>query len=110
MIYNIFLRFIITSLFSVEELIKKAVSTIGFLRMQTPKRKSGHRLTNIEQEKIEKEKIANAENSTKPTDLIKTKPTSNWTGSNMDPDMVARHDRSLKRAGFRDNAHAKGRF
>ena len=33
---------------------------------------------------------------------------SNWDGSNMDPDSVARHNRSLRRAGFRDNAHAKG--
>jgi len=28
----------------------------------------------------------------------------------MDPDSVARHNRSLRRAGFRDNAHAKGFF
>ena len=35
---------------------------------------------------------------------------SNWDGSNMDPDSVARHNRSLRRAGFRDNAHAKGFF
>ena len=34
----------------------------------------------------------------------------NWDGANMDPDSVARHNHSLKRAGFRDNAHAKGFF
>lgn len=35
---------------------------------------------------------------------------SNWDGGNMDPDSVSRHNRSLRRAGFRDNAHAKGFF
>lgn len=35
---------------------------------------------------------------------------SNWTSSNLDPDMVRRHSQSLKRAGFTSNAHAKGRF
>lgn len=34
----------------------------------------------------------------------------NWDGANMDPDSVARHNHSLQRAGFRDNAHAKGFF
>ena len=35
---------------------------------------------------------------------------SNWTGSNMDPDSVKRHYRSLDRAGFKSNAHMKGIF
>mmetsp|Transcript_35436 Transcript_35436/g.47847 ORF Transcript_35436/g.47847 Transcript_35436/m.47847 type:complete len:146 (-) Transcript_35436:433-870(-) len=35
---------------------------------------------------------------------------SNWTGSNMDPDSVAKHQNLLNRAGFRDNAQAKGFF
>lgn len=34
----------------------------------------------------------------------------NWTGGNLDPDSVARHQHLLGRAGFRDNAHAKGIF
>ena len=34
----------------------------------------------------------------------------NWDGSNLDPDSVSRHYHSLNRAGFRDNAHAKGFF
>lgn len=32
----------------------------------------------------------------------------NWHGGNLDPDSVRRHQHQLKRAGFRDNAHAKG--
>lgn len=38
------------------------------------------------------------------------KAVSNWNGSNMDPDSVARHKSQLSRMGFRDNAHAKGFF
>ena len=33
---------------------------------------------------------------------------SNWDGNNLDPDSVRRHQHQLKRAGFRDNLHAKG--
>jgi hypothetical protein len=35
---------------------------------------------------------------------------SNWTGTNLDPDAVSKHTALLNRAGFRDNAHAKGFF
>jgi hypothetical protein len=38
------------------------------------------------------------------------KPMTNWHGRNLDPDSVARHNRSLKRAGFLSNRHAKGIF
>mmetsp|Transcript_12940 Transcript_12940/g.41036 ORF Transcript_12940/g.41036 Transcript_12940/m.41036 type:complete len:110 (-) Transcript_12940:209-538(-) len=34
----------------------------------------------------------------------------NWDGANLDPDSVKRHYQNLNRAGFRDNAHAKGFF
>ncbi len=33
---------------------------------------------------------------------------SNWGPGNMDPDHVRRHERSLQRAGFKSNDHAKG--
>ena len=36
------------------------------------------------------------------------RPHTNWNGSNLDPDSVRRHYQGLKRAGFRDNTHAKG--
>ena len=41
---------------------------------------------------------------------VSRKAVSNWTGKNMDPDAVARHYAGLKRAGFKDNTHAKGGF
>lgn len=35
---------------------------------------------------------------------------SNWDGNNLDPDSVKRHTQQLHRAGFVNNAHAKGFF
>ncbi len=35
---------------------------------------------------------------------------SNWGAGNLDPEQVSRHERSLRRAGFKDNGAAKGRF
>ena len=35
---------------------------------------------------------------------------SNWDGNNLDPCSVKRHNHQLKRAGFVNNAHAKGFF
>ena len=35
---------------------------------------------------------------------------SNGDGKNLDPDSVKRHKHQLKRAGFVNNAHAKGYF
>ena len=43
-------------------------------------------------------------------DTIENAKYSNWHGSNIDPDSLARHNRGLKRAGFVNNAHAKGIF
>ncbi len=39
-----------------------------------------------------------------------SKAVSNWTGKNLDPDSVKRHFNGLKRAGFRNNNDAKGKF
>lgn len=38
------------------------------------------------------------------------KPMTNWTGANLDPDSVTKHNQLLKRAGFRNNKDAKGIF
>ena len=35
---------------------------------------------------------------------------SNWDGNNLDPESVKRHKQQLHRAGFVNNAHAKGIF
>eukprot|EP01039_Chlorochromonas_danica_P000888 gene887-969_t len=79
----------------VAEMLKFASSTLGYLKIVTPrsvKEQRGH--TRIV--------FGDASNPSKAV--------SNWTGSNMDPDSVSRHYRSLKRAGFTDNKSAKGFF
>jgi hypothetical protein len=79
----------------IEELLKYANSTLGYLKIVTPKRlkdQTGH------------SKIVFGDDSKI------NKAVSNWTGNNLDPDSVSRHYRSLKRAGFKDNSSAKGIF
>ena len=75
---------------------------IAYLRMTTPRRPASQkgRTSNV---------YRNGEKVDAARERDKAK-WSNWDGSNMDPDSVARHNRSLRRAGFRDNAHAKGFF
>ena len=92
----------------IKEHLEKAMSTLGFLRMSTPKIKNNHRLTLSEIEE-QKKNIENTP-SPGPAGPIVTRPISNWTGNNLDPDSVKRHYMNLKRAGFKDNAHAKGMF
>ncbi len=78
----------------VDERITKAMSTLGFLRISTPRSRGSHG-------SLEKD----TKNSNK--DFSK-RPTSNWHGGNLDPDQVKRHYQGLKRAGFKDNNHVKG--
>ena len=75
---------------------------IAYLRMTTPRRPASQKgRTSIVFRDGEKVDVARERDKAK---------WSNWDGANMDPDSVARHNRSLRRAGFRDNAHAKGFF
>ena len=72
---------------------------IAYLRMTTPRRpRFAKGRTSIVYRNGEKVDAARERDKAK---------WSNWDGSNMDPDSVARHNRSLRRAGFRDNAHAR---
>lgn len=98
--------------------MEKASSTLGYLKMVTPKRRIGSAADassgdseeggtgtggrtylvykdgegRVSEEAMRREKAAY----------------SNWDGSNMDPDAVRRHQHQLSRMGFRDNTHAKG--
>lgn len=85
----------------IETMIQKALSSIAYMKMITPRtrNKSRHESGYV------KIVIENHESVSK-SQLFK--PHSNWTGSNMDPDSVKRHYRGLQRAGFKDNAHAIG--
>lgn len=80
---------------SVRKMLEKANSSLSYIKIVTPK--SG-------QEQTGKIHIANGDTS-RPN-----RAHTNWTGKNMDPDSVARHYHGLKRAGFQNNAHAKGIF
>lgn len=78
------------------ELLKHAESTLGYLKIISPKRQtnqSGHSRI-----------VFGSQNNNE------GKAVSNWTGKNMDPDAVKRHFNGLKRVGFRNNHDAKGIF
>jgi hypothetical protein len=101
----------------IEGYIKRAQSTLGYLKMVTPKKSTDQQTGST--------KVIYGDGNGGTT----RKAYSNWTGmhchfalvsirfythasigSNMDPDSVARHYQGLKRAGFNDNSHAKGIF
>ena len=83
----------------IQELLKRASSNLGYIKMISPKVKSG---TQSESGGVTRLTFGTNKQNTG------RKPVSSFTGSNLDPDMVARHYAGLKRAGFRDNYHAKG--
>ena len=83
----------------IEELLKKASSSLGYIKMISPKVKSG---TQTDSDGVTRLTFGVKK------DAKGRKAVSSFTGSNLDPDMVARHYAGLKRAGFKDNNHAKG--
>lgn len=82
----------------IHAMLEKASSTIGYLKIVTPRSP----LTHVQSGKT---KTVFGEEGFK-----RGRAVSNWTGSNMDPDSVRRHQRSLERAGFKNNADMKGIF
>mmetsp|Transcript_19291 Transcript_19291/g.25041 ORF Transcript_19291/g.25041 Transcript_19291/m.25041 type:complete len:137 (+) Transcript_19291:63-473(+) len=78
---------------------------VAFVRMQTPK---------LQRQQSGRTRIVYGKDGTKHVNCLGTLPEkarwTNWDGKNMDPDSVARHHHTLKRAGFVNNAHAKGFF
>lgn len=80
----------------VKKLLEQAQSSLGYLKMVTPRQFGSQAGVT---------RIVFGENNGKVTKAV-----SNWTGKNLDPDSIRRHYNSLKRAGFKDNGHAKGGF
>jgi len=76
----------------VSKLLEKAASTLGYLKIITPRGRQ-----------VAQSEGARASEGGR-------KATSNWSGKNLDPDSVRRHQSILKRAGFRSNREAKGTF
>jgi hypothetical protein len=81
----------------IEKMLTSANSTLGYLKMVTPRdtAQKGAGVTRI---------ILGGEAGSG------KKAVTNWHGGNMDPDSVRRHYAGLKRAGFKNNFHAKGVF
>ncbi len=101
------------------ELLSKANSSLGYIKMITPKKfndgQSG--FTKIGMKLILSyscsllTSLCNVMCCAVFGDATKaTRAVTNWTGRNMDPDSVKRHHASLRRAGFKGNADAKGIF
>lgn len=89
-----------TNIEKINELLVKANSSLGYLKIITPKNRSF-----LKQREHINIKFGDIDNSPA------RKAVSNWHGSNMDPDQVKRHYNGLKRAGFKDNASVnKGLF
>ena len=88
-------------------LVEKAASTLGYLKIITPRSKQSEKQTGSVKIVYE---VADGSKRSRTGQTPVHKVMSNWTGSNMDPDQVSRHNRSLKRAGFKNNSDAKGIF
>jgi hypothetical protein len=91
---------------SVEQRLKVAEQKLSFLRMTTVKtRPSGQsgRWIYKDGERLQSDQGGTMRDS-------KGRVISNFDGNNMDPESITRHRKSLKRAGFVNNSHAKGVF
>uniref|UniRef100_A0A7S2S2D5 Complex 1 LYR protein domain-containing protein n=1 Tax=Rhizochromulina marina TaxID=1034831 RepID=A0A7S2S2D5_9STRA len=90
----------------IQQLLAQAESRLSFLKMVTPR--EYHRLGGQQSTYYVYQNGKRLDDgSARTQDRARH---SNWTGSNMDPDSVAKHQHLLNRAGFQDNSHAKGFF
>mmetsp|Transcript_88091 Transcript_88091/g.132012 ORF Transcript_88091/g.132012 Transcript_88091/m.132012 type:complete len:135 (-) Transcript_88091:66-470(-) len=91
---------------SLDERLKAADDRIAFLKMITPKERSssssGGRWIYKDGKRVDVSEATVRD--------ANGKVISNWDGRNLDPCSVKRHNHQLKRAGFANNAHAKGFF
>lgn len=93
----------VTDANEISRLVKVFEDKVAFARMTSPKRSVAAKA---------RTRIVYGKNGQKlevgtPRDKAKY---TNWDGANPDPDSVSRHYHGLRRAGFKDNAHAKGFF
>lgn len=89
---------------SISDRMQRAGEQIAYLRIVTPKdrpsNQSGRWLYK------DGERIQDGKGTSQDGGRVH----SNWDGNNLDPCSVKRHNQSLRRAGFRNNLHAKGIF
>jgi hypothetical protein len=89
----------------VHDRMQQAESRLSFLRMTSvspPRRGRGGRWMYKDGERL-----SNVNGTFRDA---KGRVVSNWDGSNLDPESLQRHKKLLNRAGFVNNAHAKGVF
>ena len=90
---------------SFEKRLAEAESRLSFLRMSTPKLKPrGDSGVWVYQNG---KRVSGAEGTSRGDGKGVV---SNWDGKNLDPQSVQTHRKQLRRAGFVNNAHAKGFF
>jgi hypothetical protein len=85
--------------------LKAADDRMSFLRMITPKEKGSNqsgRWVYKDGKRVEDQSATTRD--------ANGRVISNWDGKNLDPCSVTRHNQQLRRAGFVNNAHAKGFF
>ena len=94
---------------SLDQRIQAADDRLSFLRMITPKPRRRQEGSNGGGAWVYKDGQRLERNQGTLRDS-NGRVVTNWDGKNLDPDSVKRHNYQLKRAGFVNNAHAKGFF
>lgn len=102
----------LTDEMEIKTCIQQAGEKIAYLRIMTPKKSSNTAAEegNTKRWIYTKDGPVQVEGSGAGTARDGGRVLSNWTGSNMDPCSVKRHNTQLKRMGFQNNLHAKGLF
>ena len=93
--------------------LQSADDRMSFLRMVTPKERSSSSTSSSSSQRGGKWVYKNGERLENQGGTLrdsKGRVVTNWDGKNLDPDSVKQHKHQLKRAGFVNNAHAKGFF
>ncbi|GAX21343.1 hypothetical protein FisN_6Lh092 [Fistulifera solaris] len=90
-----------------EQRLREAESRLSFLRMKSTKSQQRGTLAGRWVYRNGERLEADAEGTFRDS---KGKVVSNWDGKNLDPESVKMHRQQLRRAGFVNNAHAKGLF
>lgn len=92
---------------TVEVRLKEAQDRLSFLKISSVKGKPRGQSKSGRWIYKDGERLENVEGTIRDS---KGRVISNWDGKNLDPESVKRHRQQLTRAGFVNNAHAKGLF
>eukprot|EP00814_Leptocylindrus_danicus_P022646 CAMPEP_0116048858 /NCGR_PEP_ID=MMETSP0321-20121206/29828_1 /TAXON_ID=163516 /ORGANISM="Leptocylindrus danicus var. danicus, Strain B650" /LENGTH=111 /DNA_ID=CAMNT_0003531191 /DNA_START=170 /DNA_END=505 /DNA_ORIENTATION=- len=93
----------------VPSLLKEADTKAAFLRVTTPRSAHRNRGSQSGTTTWVYRQGGEVQEGGKSSVVEKAR-VSNWSGNNFDPCSLKRHQAGLRRAGFMNNAHAKGLF